>query len=955
MKHNNYSFLDSQTPSTIQKIYEQYLKDSTSVDSSWVTFFQGFEFALEQQSDDVREQEGGSKCQISKEFRVSELIHAYRQRGHLFTATNPVRKRRKYFPTLDIEEFGLSEDDWDNSFVAGTQIGIGKATLRTIVAHLQETYCKSVGVEYLYMREPVVITWLQAYMEGAKNQRSFSHEEKEMMYDLLTRSTGFEQFIHIRFAGQKRFSLEGAEVLIPALHALVRQGAREGVRECILGMAHRGRLNVLTHVLEKPMKDVFKEFEGAEYEEGIALGDVKYHLGYGRDCKTMDGLNMRINLLPNPSHLEAVLPVVQGLSRAKIESQYEGDYDCLVPVVIHGDAAVAGQGVVYETIQMSLLEAYKTGGTIHIVINNQVGFTTDYLESRSSTYCTDIAKVTRSPVFHVNGDDVEAVAYTMELAMSFRQRYHTDVFVDILCYRRYGHNEGDEPRFTQPVLYKNIAKHPNCRDVYGTQLMQENIFSEAQLLEKQRHYKESMEKALLEARKDHVLAIRPFLPSTWQAYRHAKPEDFAEEPDTSITEEGVVNLTKALNTLPQGVVFYNKVNRIVSERLKLLAKGELDWGMAELLAYAALLKEGKAVRLSGQDSVRGTFGHRHAAFTIDNSDERYSLLENLPERKAEVGVYNSSLSEYGVMGFEYGFALGKPDGLTIWEAQFGDFYNVAQVIIDQYIVSAEEKWGLRNGLVLYLPHGFEGQGPEHSSARIERFLSMSRNHNIQVCNCTLPANFFHLLRRQVLRDFRLPLVIFTPKSLLRHPLCRSSVSDFSHGSTFQAVIDDPNKHPEEVRRLVFCSGKVYYDLLARQTELGADDVALVRLEQLHPFPRIQIEAILKKYDHSLLHLWVQEEPLNMGPWLYIQNMWERYFLSKMDIVPLGRQEAGSPATGLKTLHERGQEEILAKVFKVCTCPKQLKYCGLQCVEGRSREEILKQHHYFEGESLFSND
>ncbi len=953
MKNHEFDFLDSHSPSVIQEMYKRYQENPDAVPDSWSHFFQGFDFALSgAEGGNIERPDRSASCQIDKEFAVHELIQAYRQRGHLFTATNPVRKRRNYSPPLKIEEFALSDTDWDVPFLAGELIGIGKSSLRNIVAHLEATYCKSVGVEYLYIRDPEVVKWLQQEMENSKNRRAFSDKEKEQIVDTLIQATGFEQFVHARFTGQKRFSLEGAEVLIPGLNALVQQAAVEGVKECVVGMAHRGRLNVLTHVFQKPVRDIFKEFEGAAYEKGISLGDVKYHLGYGRDCNTSDGNTVRINLVPNPSHLEAVLPVVQGLSRAKIEDKHDNNFHQLVPIVIHGDAAIAGQGVVYETVQMSQLEGYKTGGTIHVVVNNQVGFTTDYLEARSSTYCTDIAKVNRCPVFHVNGDDPEAVIYTMELALRFRQRYHTDVFIDILCYRRHGHNEGDEPRFTQPELYKAIALHDNCRDIYAKKLVASGVLSQKVVDEKQAHCWEYLDEELLEARKSKVLSIRTFLPQTWEQFRHAEAKDFMEEPQTAIALSRVMQLTEALNTLPEGIPFYKKVNRIIGERKKMFDVGEMDWAMAELLAYASLLEDGHPVRLSGQDAVRGTFGHRHAAFTIDNSSERYGLLEHLPQRKADVGIYNSPLSEYGVMGFDYGYALGCPQGLTLWEGQFGDFYNVAQVIVDQYLASAEEKWGVMNGLVLLLPHGFEGQGPEHSSARIERFLSLAARNNMQICNCSTPANFFHLLRRQVARDFRVPLIVFTPKSLLRHPACRSKLSEFSE-RTFQPVIDDEVVEVDNVRRVVFCSGKIYYDLLKKKNELEATDIALVRLEQLHPFPVQHIQRILKKYGHAMLYLWVQEEPLNMGAWSYLTRVWKPEDFGEVKLLAVARQEAGSPATGLKVLHERGQEEIIAKVFKPCTCSKKLKYCTLQCVEGRTRQEILKQHYYFKDPSIFS--
>lgn len=655
---------------------------------------------------------------------------------------------------------------------------------------------------------------------------------------------------------------------------------------------------------------------------------------------------MRLNLAPNPSHLEAVAPVIEGISRAKIEGKYQGDSNKLVPVLIHGDAAIAAQGVVYEVVQMAQLPGYKTGGTIHIVINNQVGFTTNYLEARSSTYCTDVAKVTRSPVFHVNGDDAEAMVYALEMAMEFRQRFNADVFIDILSYRKHGHNEGDEPRFTQPLLYKEIARHPNPRDIYGQRLIDEQVATREELILAERAFNDHLEEKLASSGDIDKVYIQRFLSEDWGSYRFSEKEDFLQSPETGVAEGKLRFLLERINALPEDKAFFRKVHKIIGDRRKMVEHDRLDWALAELLAYASLLDEGHPVRLSGQDSERGTFAHRHSAFTLEDSDERYRPLQHISASQAPFSVFNSPLSEYGVMGFEYGYSLVVPDGLTIWEAQFGDFYNVAQVIIDQYISSAEEKWGLMNGLVLLLPHGFEGQGPEHSSARIERFLSLSARNNMQIVNCTTPANFFYVLRRQ-LAEFRLPLVVFTPKSLLRHSRCVSSLKEFTKGG-FREVIDDADVDVDNVKRVVLCSGKVYYDLLARKQELDARDVALIRVEQLHPFPKEQVMAVAGRYKNALLHLWVQEEPENMGPWYYVQNQ-----LPELRLIPVARLASGSPATGLNGLHLIGQGEIVNKVFKKCHCELQNIYCGLQCVEGKTREEILKQHKYFTEPQRFS--
>ena len=938
---DNFSFIGNSSIDAIENLYRQYREAPESVDESYRLFFEGFDFAL-------KNYDTTDSGQIGKEFKVLNLIHGYRQRGHLFTHTNPVRTRRKYYPTLDIGNFGLSEKDLDTVFQAGKEIGIGAAPLRNIIAHLEQTYCANLGVEYLYLRHPEVVSWLKDKMEKSRNTPDYDLEKKKEIYHELIKAVGFENFIHKKFVGQKRFSLEGAESLIPALKAVIEHGALLGVGEVIIGMSHRGRLNVLSNILNKPYERIFKEFIGDEYEDNISLGDVKYHLGYGSETETRSGRKVMVNLVPNPSHLEAVGPVAEGIARAKIDHKYHGDFDKLIPVVIHGDAAISAQGVVYEVVQMSLLPGYKTGGTIHIVVNNQVGFTTNYLDGRSSTYSTDVAKVTRTPVFHVNGDDPEAMVYALELAIEYRQKFHTDVFIDLLAYRKYGHNEGDEPRFTQPLLYKAIGKHPNVRDIYGNKLLNDGLVRNEELTQEIRQFNELLEKSLERSKEIEKITIKRFLEEDWKDFRYVDDNDFKISPVTGVDEDMLMHVFNSINSLPPDLKFFRKVHKIIGDRKKMVENNTLDWALAELAAYGTLLLENKPVRISGQDSERGTFAHRHAVFVQEDTGEKYYPLKHIEDGQALFWIYNSLLSEYGVMGFEYGYAIATPRGLTVWEAQFGDFSNTAQVIIDQYISSAEEKWGVQNGLVLYLPHGYEGQGPEHSSARIERFLQLSARNNMQVVNCTTPANFFHVLRRQLTSDFRIPLIIFTPKSLLRHPKCVSRLEDLSGDTKFREVMDDDNVDVDDVKRVVFCSGKIYYDLLARKEELSALDVALIRVEQLHPFPEEQVQKIVRKYRNALLHLWVQEEPENMGAWYYIRNQ-----LPGLKLVPVARLASGSPATGLNRLHVIGQNEIINKVFKPCHCELKNKYCGLQCVEGKTREEILKQHMYFEEPQRFS--
>lgn len=904
---DKFSYVSNADGAVIEDLYRQFLKDPESVDFGWKKFFEGFEFARsnyqEGESAEIPEQ-------VRKEFNVINLINGYRSRGHLFTKTNPVRERRKYSPTLDIENFGLSQADLETVFHAGSEIGLGPAKLKDILVHLQQTYCQSIGAEFRYIRNPETVEWLQSKMESSRNTPNFSIEDKKQILESLNKAVAFENFLHTKFVGQKRFSLEGAEAMIPALHSIIDKGAQLGIEEFVIGMAHRGRLNVLANILNKTYEDIFSEFEGKEYEDVLFDGDVKYHLGYSTNVVTNAGHKVHLSLTPNPSHLEAVDPVVEGISRAKIDKTYNGDNNKLAPILIHGDAAVAAQGIVYEVIQMSQLNGYKTGGTIHFVINNQIGFTTNYLDARSSVYCTDIAKVVLSPVFHVNGDDVEALIYTIQLAMEFRQKFHRDVFIDLLCYRRYGHNEGDEPRFTQPILYKAIAKHPNPREIYTQKLTQQGAVEANLVKEMEKSFKQMLQDRLDEAKQIRKAKITSFLEGAWKGIRMTCDEDFNCSPDTAIDRATFDKVAARLVELPKDKKFFNKIEKTFSDRRDMLkGEGNLDWAMGELLAYGSLVYEKFNVRFSGQDVERGTFSHRHAVVRIEDSEEEYIPLTQIDPQQGKFEIYNSLLSEYGVLGFEYGYAMAAPYTLVIWEAQFGDFNNGAQIIIDQYLSSAEEKWRRMNGICLFLPHGYEGQGSEHSSARIERFLTLCAENNMQVINCTTPANFFHALRRQMKRDFRKPLIAFTPKSLLRHPKCVSKITDFTQGG-FKEVLDDVISDPKQVSRLVFCTGKLYYELLEQKEKEGAADIALIRLEQLYPFPHQQVKQILNKYSNAKEYVWVQEEPENMGAWTYLLRV-ARY----IDFKLISRTESGSPATGSHKQHQAQQKAIIEKVFE----------------------------------------
>ncbi|HEY1039928.1 MAG TPA: 2-oxoglutarate dehydrogenase E1 component [Bacteroidia bacterium] len=902
---DKFSFVGTSDVSAIESLYQQYVKDENSVDPSWRDFFKGFDFAKANYDEPVS---GGAIPEnIGKEFKVITLINGYRQRGHLFTKTNPVRQRRTYEPTLALENFGLSDKDLDTVFQAGTEIGIGAAKLKDIIAHLDQTYCQSIGVEYTFMREPNVLKWMQERMEKTRNTPNFTKEEKRTILKKLTQAVVFENYLHTKFVGQKRFSLEGGEALIPAMDTLMEHAATLGVEDFVIGMPHRGRLNVLTNIMNKTYKDVFTEFEGRPSEDSLFDGDVKYHMGYSSDQVSDTGKKVHMSLTPNPSHLETVNPVVEGIARAKIDNRHAGDNSKVLPILLHGDAAIAGQGIVYEVIQMSQLDGYKTGGTIHFVVNNQVGFTTNFIDARSSTYCTDVAKVVLSPVFHVNGDDIEAVCFVAKLAMEFRQTFHRDVFVDLLCYRKYGHNEGDEPRFTQPVLYKAIAAHPNPKEIYVKKLQDEGSELATEAKEIETAFKAELDANLDEAKKTEKAKVTSFLEGNWKGIKMATEKDFEVSPDTAVDKKIFLDLAKKTTELPKDKKFFNKIQKVFDDRKAMIANDNYDWAMGELLAYASLMQEGSNVRFSGQDVERGTFSHRHAVVKVEDSEEEYTPLNNIGA-KGELRIYNSLLSEYGVLGFEYGYAFASPSILTIWEAQFGDFFNGAQIIFDQYLSSAEYKWHRMNGLVVLLPHGYEGQGPEHSSARMERFLQMCAKNNMQVINATTPAQQFHAIRRQLKRDFRKPLICFTPKKLLRYPSCVSKQEDFTKGK-FQETIDDPNADAKKVTRVAFCSGKVYYDLIERREKEGADDIAFVRIEQLYPFPHKQVDAILNKYGKAKDLMFVQEEPENAGPWRHVDHA-----VRSLNLKYIGRDEGASPATGFSKRHAEENEDIMKKIF-----------------------------------------
>ena len=897
---DKFSFLGALHTGLIEEMYDKYLHDSESIEEEWRNFFQGFDFAKEVYTEEDIPQV------FQKEFKVINLIDAYRKSGHLFTKTNPVRERRKYAPTLDYKNFGLEESDLVLEFQAGEQVGIGPSTLQDIINHLERVYCQSIGVEYMYIRDPQEIEWIKNRLHQNSNTPKFDVNQKKHILHKLNQAVAFENFLHKKFVGQKRFSLEGAESLIPALDALVEYSSELGVEEFVVGMAHRGRLNVLANIFNKTYKEIFSEFEGKLYEDEEIAGDVKYHLGFTSIQKCNNGNEIKLNLTPNPSHLEAVDPVVEGITRAKIDKEYKGDVDKILPILLHGDAALAGQGVVYEVIQMAQLDGYNTGGTIHIAVNNQVGFTTNYHDARSSTYCTDVAKVTLSPVLHVNGDDVEAVVHALQLAVEYRQKFHKDVFIDLLCYRKYGHNEGDEPRFTQPLLYEAISKHKNPREIYKQKLMNDGVVEASIVQELEQDFQNLLQARFDEAKEIEKAKITPFLKEEWKDIKR-NFEAFFERTTTNISKKKLKDLAKYLYDVPQADKLFKKTRKLLSDRKKMVEETEnLDWAMGELLAYASLLDEGHNVRLSGQDVERGTFSHRHAILKVEHSEEEVCPLNNISD-SSSFEAYNSLLSEYGVLGFDYGFSMARPNDLTIWEAQFGDFSNGAQIMLDQFISCAEDKWKVMSGLVMLLPHGYEGQGAEHSSARLERYLQLCAKNNMQIVNCTTPANFYHVLRRQLKRDYRKPLVVFTPKSLLRHPKCVSTIADLADGK-FEGIIDD-TIDPTLVDRLVLCSGKIYYDLLERRKQDTAHNVAIVRIEQLFPLEKVYIKELVEQYNAEEV-FWVQEEPENMGAWTFILSE-----LRSLEIDVIARESSAATATGSSKTSAVEHKELIDKVFK----------------------------------------
>ncbi len=923
---HKFSYLKSQNAGYIDQMFAQYLANPDSVDDSWRFFFEGIELGAQvaPEAKPNGHAEDGA-FDLSSEAKVADLIAAYREYGRLVADIDPLNTPPATHPLLELARFGLADADLDRSFTAGRLIGIGPAKLREILTALRETYCRSIAVEFTHIDDPSSRLWLQQKMEATRNRPTLDPATRKLILKRLTESESLERFLHTRYVAQKRFSLEGGESTIPALDCMIEVGADLGAKEFVLGMAHRGRLNVLVNIFGKKPEHVFVEFEGTyKLDTAMAEGDVKYHKGYSADPLTRGGHQVHLSLASNPSHLEFVNPVVEGVARAKQTRLDDRERTKVIPILIHGDAAFAGQGVCYETLNLSQLEGYCTGGTLHLVINNQVGFTTSPQDARSTTYSTDLAKMLESPIFHVNGDDPEAVWYVSRLATEYRQKFKSDVVIDLICYRKHGHNEGDEPSFTQPLMYKKIKTHPSTRELYEKALSAAGLVPEpdAKALVDEAMAKFSSAQELAREKKPNP--HQSVFEGAWKGLRQPTEKDLFKPAKTAVDEKALRSIAERINRMPPGFHLHPKLGRFFEARAKAVADGiGIDWGNAETLAYATLVAEGHAVRLSGQDAERGTFTHRHSVLSDSETGERHTPLHHVKDGQALFAVHNSHLSEVAVLGFEFGYSLAYPESLVIWEAQFGDFANGAQVIIDAFLASAESKWQRMSGLVLLLPHGYEGQGPEHSSARLERFLQLCGRNNLFVCNLTTPAQIFHALRRQVIWDFRKPLIVMSPKSLLRHSQAVSKMADFTQAG-FQEVIDDARLEEASVakkaKRVLLCSGKLYYELVAEREAKSRTDVAVVRLEQLHPWPAARLEALLARYPAAKDLVWVQEEPRNMGAWSFVFNTWSgglddfRERAGSRAIRYVGREIGAASAVGSHKVHEEEQRAIVQKAF-----------------------------------------
>jgi 2-oxoglutarate dehydrogenase E1 component len=908
----DFTYITNSDPSYIESLYNQFTEKPESVDPELRKFFEGFDFAVRNLDGKPASSQPAEPANLNKEFSVYQLIEAYRKKAHLIAKTNPIRERKDRGANLELKYFGLTHGDLDTEFIAGKFLGLGTASLQKILEHLTRCYASSTGFEFAYITDARKTEWLIKAAEQTM-LKPLTLDQKRRILQKLNEGVIFEKFLHTKYIGQKRFSLEGGETTIAALDAIINTAADQNVQEVAIGMAHRGRLNILANIMGKTYEQIFSEFETTTVPDTtMGSGDVKYHLGYSSEIETPSGKKVHLKLCPNPSHLEAVNPVVVGFARSKADVIYESDYDKILPILIHGDSSIAGQGIIYEVLQMSDLKGYYTGGTIHFVINNQIGFTTDFDDARSSNYCTSIAAMVEAPVIHINGDDAEAVVKASQIAIAYRQLFNSDIFIDMVCYRRHGHNEGDDPKFTQPGLYAIIDKQPNPREVYTKWLMMHGESDAAELAkEMEKKFWSDLQERLDELKQNPLPYTYQKPELWWQSLRKAKIEDFESSPITAIPKEELEKLFNAIMNLPNGFQPLKKVEKLLSDKKKLYNDDhKIDWATGELLAYASILADGKDVRMSGQDVRRGTFSHRHATLRDETNDSFYNRLRKVGKNQGKFRIYNSLLSEYAVLGFEYGYAMANPNSLVLWEAQFGDFSNGAQIIIDQFIVPAEQKWQRMNGVVLLLPHGYEGQGPEHSSARMERFLQMCAELNMVVTNITTSANFFHALRRQLAWPFRKPLIDFTPKANLRHPGSYSVIEEFTSGSFKELIDDDAAMDVSSVKKVLLCSGKIYFDLDEKRKKDNRTDIAIIRLEQIYPLPLKQLEDLYKKYSKAIW-FWVQEEPINMGAASFLQMN-----LRSLNYGVISRQPSASTASGYAKIHAQEQAALLEKAFTI---------------------------------------
>ena len=946
LDHAKTSFLHKANTSFIEEMYVKFIEGDTTIPQSWKSYFEDLgedlndvikeiegpnwkpnKIKINLNQENLKESQKVNQINIKDSIKAIALIRAYRINGHLIANLDPLgMMERKYMHELHPEDYGFKKDDFNRKIYLDSYLDRDFASLKEIIKFLKDKYCSSIGVEYMHMTEREEKIWFRERMEKEENKVSFTNNGKKAILNKLIQAEGFEKYLALKFVGTKRFGLDGAESLIPALEQIIKRGGQLGVKEIKIGMPHRGRLNVLANLLQKSYKKIFNEFTG-EFSEthDDSTGDVKYHLGASSD-RTFDDIPVHISLTDNPSHLEAVDPVVLGQTRAKQFYHNDAERNKVIPILIHGDAAFAGQGVVAECFAMSGLKGHNTGGTIHIIVNNQIGFTTSPRFARSSPYPSDLGKVVESPILHCNGDDPEAVVHCAKIAIEFRQKFNKDVVIDVICYRRFGHNEGDEPSFTQPLMYEKIKSHPSTLKVYGKKLIDEKTISEQEFNAQIKDFKNLLDEQYKSA-KNYQPKLKWF-EGTWSRYKPEKGKD--RRGNSGVNSEKLRIISEKINKIPAEINIHKTIKKILELRRQSVESGQgIDWSSAESLAFGSLLEEGYPVRLVGQDSGRGTFSQRHSVLRNQTDNSRYVPLNNISKNQKNFEIVDSFLSELAVLGFEYGYSMVEPNTLTLWEAQFGDFANGAQVVIDQFIASGERKWSRASGLVLLLPHGYEGQGPEHSSARLERFLQLGAQENIQVMNCTTPANYFHALRRQIHRDFRKPLIIMTPKSLLRNKYCTSNLEDFGKENFFHRILNDHAlekrsnfiklKDNNLIKKVILCSGKIYFDLLEAREKNKKDDVVFYRIEQLYPFPVKNLVSELKKYSKNAKFFWCQEEPKNMGAWFavrdYIQWTLDYIKAKNRNISYIGRNPAASPATGYAKRHISQQQDIIKEVLK----------------------------------------